>query len=150
MTRIPSPALILGLAGLIPFLWGAATSLSPGLAEVSGAAFGVRFTAQALLQGYGVVILAFMSGVIWGFAARAKGADATFGYVSSVLPALWAFFLGTGERPLALWMLLLGFVALLVLDALFARRGLAPDWWMALRLLLTGVVALCLGIGAVA
>jgi hypothetical protein len=31
MTRIPASALVLGLAGLLPFLWGAAGSLAPGL-----------------------------------------------------------------------------------------------------------------------
>ena len=32
MSAIPRPALILGLAGLIPFLWGAASELLPALA----------------------------------------------------------------------------------------------------------------------
>lgn len=150
MTRIPFSALILGLAGLIPFLWGAVTAVAPGLEDWSQSAFGFRFTSGPLLQTYGIVILSFMSGVIWGFATRAKGATAALGYALSVLPALWAFFLGTGMRPMSLWALLVGFVALLAVDALFTRRGLAPDWWMSLRLLLTGIVAACLAIGALA
>ena len=34
--RIPRPALLLGLAGLIPFLWSAATYLSPSLSASAG------------------------------------------------------------------------------------------------------------------
>lgn len=150
MTRIPTSALILGLAGLIPFVWGALTAVAPGLEGWSQSTFGFRFTSGPLLQTYGIVILSFMSGVIWGFATRATGATAALGYALSVLPALWAFVLGTGMRPMSLWALLIGFVALLAIDALFTRRGLAPDWWMSLRLLLTGIVAVCLTIGALA
>jgi hypothetical protein len=47
-------------------------------------------------------------------------------------------------------MLILGFVALLAIDASAARQGLAPAWWMSLRLLLTTVVVACLAIGVLA
>jgi hypothetical protein len=39
-----------------------------------------------------------------------------------------------------------GFAGLLALDATFAAQGLAPRWWMRLRLLLTAVVLACLGV----
>ena len=142
MSGVPRPALWLGLAGLLPFLWGALTVHIPLL----GAVLGPRFIGADLLTGYGIVILAFMSGVIWGFATRADGTPAATLYALSVLPALWAFFLG----PVSLWALALGFVALLGIDAWAARNGLAPQWWMSLRLLLTGVVTACLVIGALA
>lgn len=148
MTRIPTSALLLGLSGLIPFLWGAATHLSPELALWSTTTLGQRFTGSFLLQGYGIVILAFMSGVIWGFATRATGAVAATGYAFSVLPALWAFFMGTGAPGPALIALGAGFIALLMLDRMFQSQGLAPEWWMALRLLLTTIVVLCLAVGA--
>ncbi len=149
MTRIPTSALLLGFAGLIPFLWGGATAFMPYLAEISLDRLGPRFTGQALLQSYGIVILAFMSGVIWGFAARTQGALATKGYALSVLPALWAFFFGTIALPGALWTLLFGFVALLFLDWTFAKNGAAPEWWITLRIMLTSVVVLCLAVGGV-
>jgi hypothetical protein len=38
-------------------------------------------------------------------------------------------------------------VALLPIDWTAARAGLAPPWWMRLRLLLTTVVAACLVVG---
>ena len=40
--------------------------------------------------------------------------------------------------------LLAGFVGLLALDWAFAWAGLAPAWWMRLRIGLTAVVAACL------
>lgn len=148
MSRIPTSALILGLAGLIPFLWGALTHLSPDLGTWSTDTLGRRYSGQFLLQGYGIVILAFMSGVIWGFATRAEGAVATTGYAFSVLPALWAFFMGTGPAGPALIALGAGFIGLMMLDWMFWKQGLAPDWWMALRTLLTSVVVVCLAVGA--
>lgn len=150
MTRIPPLPLLLGLAGLIPFLWGAATALLPAPEAWSRDLLGDRFTGAALLQTYGVVILSFMSGVIWGFAARAEGALARLGYASSVLPSLWAFFFGLGAPVPSLLSLAVGFVALLALDARFARAGAAPGWWLSLRLLLTGIVTACLLASAVA
>ena len=141
MTRIPTSALLLGLSGLLPFLWGALTAHLPGVAP---AWLPGRFAGAAVLQGYGIVILSFMAGVIWGFGTRASGRQATLFYVISVLPPLWAFFAATGPASAALTALLAGFVALLAVDLSAARAGLAPHWWMALRLLLTGVVALCL------
>lgn len=149
MTRIPPTALILGLSGLIPFVWGAATVLSPDLLAFSQGMFGRRLTAHVVLQGYGVVILCFMSGVIWGFATRAAGRIAATGYALSVLPALWAFFFGLSPwPPTALVALGAGFVALLMIDWMFWSQGLAPPWWMRLRLILTGVVVPCLAVGA--
>lgn len=149
MSRIPTPALILGLAGLIPFLWGALSHAIPSLGAWSGSFIGDRFTGQALLQSYGIVILAFMSGVIWGFAARAEGPMATTGYALSVVPALWAFLLGTGALIPSLIALGGGFIALMWLDWVFWRNSLTPGWWMSLRILLTSVVTLCLIAGVV-
>jgi hypothetical protein len=144
MTPIPRPALLLGLAGLIPFFWGAASQLVPLLADWGAAVLGPRFVGPYVSLSYGTVILAFMAGVLWGFATRATGAVATSGYVLSVLPALWAFFfIGGGPVSAAMW-LAAGFAGLLGLDLLFWRQGLAPVWWMRLRLMLTAGVLACL------
>lgn len=150
MTRIPATALALGLAGLLPFLWGAAGILAPGLTGWSLGFLPGRFHGAAVMQIYGIVILSFMAGVIWGFATRATGAQAGYFYALSVLPPIWAFFAATGATGPSLWALLVGFVVLLPIDWTAARAGLAPAWWMRLRLLLTTVVSACLivGIGA--
>lgn len=144
---IPRAPLILGLAGLLPFLWGALTVLFPDLGLWTAQTLGPRFAGPYVMIFYGAVILSFMSGVLWGFAARATGTLATTGYALSVIPALWAFFM-TGGGPTSAGMnLIFGFAGLLLLDLQFARWGLAPAWWMPLRLLLSAVVIACLAVG---
>ncbi len=146
-SMIPRSALILGLAGLIPFVWGALTLVSDDLAQFGLNAFGARFIGPYVQLGYGAVILAFMSGVLWGFSAQASGIVAASGYVLSVIPALWAFlFVGGGAISAAIY-LIAGFLGLLGLDFLFWRHGLAPHWWMQLRIGLTAVVVACLAVG---
>ncbi|SFS20397.1 DUF3429 domain-containing protein [Yoonia litorea] len=142
MNSIPRSALILGLAGLIPFLWGAATILFPQLQSWGLATFGGRFVGPYVQLFYGAVILSFMSGVLWGFATKATGRAATAGYILSVIPALWAFFMTGGGPTTAAVNLIVGFLGLLMLDWHFWRLGLAPQWWMHLRVLLTGIVVI--------
>lgn len=148
MTQIPRSALLLGLAGLIPFLWGAITHVLPDLALWSAATLGPRFTGPYVGLFYGAVILSFMSGVLWGFATRASGQIAATGYALSVVPALWAFFMTGGGPVSAALNLMAGFVGILGIDWLFWKQGLAPAWWMHLRVLLSAIVVATLGITA--
>ncbi len=142
--RIPAAPLLLGLAGLIPFLWGAATLISGELAGWGIQTLGPRFIGPFVLLNYGQIILAFMSGVLWGFATKSDGEQAAINYALSTLPALWVFFtVGAGPTSSGIY-LIAGFVALLGLDFTFVRQGLAPDWWMRLRILLTTIVVACL------
>jgi hypothetical protein len=142
MTQIPRAALWFGLAGLIPFLWGAITVVQPELALWGGRALGPRFVGPYVQLFYGAVILSFMSGVLWGFATRATGTVAATGYGLSVIPALWVFFMTGGGAVSAATNLMVGFVGLLAIDRHFWKLGLAPAWWMHLRILLTGIVLL--------
>jgi hypothetical protein len=139
MTAIPKSALLLGLAGLIPFLATACALL------IGQPAFLAGLDARIMLH-YGTIILAFMSGVLWGFATKAEGRAAAQGYILSVIPALWAFFTTMGAPLQGLYALILGFLGLLGLDWHFWHSGLAPAWWMHLRLILSAVVLACLAI----
>lgn len=141
--RIPPAALILGAAGLLPFLWSAATHLSPELAAWAGGYLPPLFIGAYVGLTYGTVILSFMSGVLWGFAAR--GED-IMPYALSVIPALWAFFTVTDASDTSSIFLIAGFIGLLLLDGTYAAQGLAPAWWMRLRLPLTLVVLACLAV----
>ena len=141
---IPRSALVLGLAGLLPFVWGVVTLWSPSAALQTVALVGPRFIAPYVGLFYGAIILSFMSGVLWGFASKAEGQVAASGYALSVLPALWAFFTTGGGSESAAIALIAGFVGLLALDWLFWRHGLAPAWWMKLRVILTAGVVVCL------
>lgn len=136
--NIPRMPLILGLAGLIPFALG-------GITAIYGEAALARAIGIHILLQYGTVILAFMSGVLWGFAAQGKGWN--LGYALSVIPALWAFFATLADAPMRLLALGLGFVVILALDWLFQRRALTPNWWLPLRLILTSCVLICLALG---
>ena len=133
--RPPAPAIWLTAAGALPFLAGAAMILGfwPG-------------AGQTLVVAYGTVILCFMSGVLWGFASR--GGGAWWPYIASVAPALYVFFFvlrhdwALPGQPLA--HLIAGFASLLLLDAAFQFRGLAPRWWLTLRIPVSAVVLACL------
>jgi len=140
MNQIPKSALILGLAGLIPFIWGAVTVMVPSLATWGQSTLSGRFIGPFVQLFYGAIILSFMSGVLWGFSTKATGQMATASYVLSVIPALWAFFMTGGGPTAAAVNLIVGFLGLLLLDWHFWRLGLAPPWWMHLRGLLTAIV----------
>jgi hypothetical protein len=143
---IPRSALFLGLAGLLPFLWGALNVLYPPSLAWGGTMLSPMFKGTYVSLTYGTVILSFMSGVLWGFATKAKGPAAALGYGLSVIPALWAFFMVNGQPGDAAVNLAAGFVGLLLLDFSFAGQGLTPPWWMRLRLILTAVVLACLAV----
>jgi hypothetical protein len=145
--RIPTPALALGLAGLIPFLWAALLCL--GLLDPTDLPLppALKGDGRLIMIRYGGIILPFMSGVLWGFATKANGPQAFAAYSLSVLPALWWFFLPGSGLSSALINLTSGYIGLLVLDFAFQRWGLAPPWWIALRIILTAGVILCLTIG---
>ena len=137
MNRIPYAPLALGLAGLIPFIFGALTSLG-WLPSVWGMG-GPMFTLA-----YGSVILSFMSGVLWGFATKTAGSRAAAGYALSVLPALWAFFMHGDTLFSAATYQITGFLGLLLLDFQFSKWDLTPTWWMRLRVILSTIVIVCL------
>ncbi len=149
---IPKAPLALGLAGLIPFLVGAALTVFVK-EDLSGPNSYPLFSpgdGQAILIAYGIVILCFMSGVLWGFATKAEERRAFVFYAWSVVPALWVFFTATshvfnvpafGSTGANL---IVGFLGLLALDWHFWKNKLTPEWWMRLRILLTTIVTLCL------
>lgn len=145
-TRIPRPALLLGLAGLLPFLWSAATHLSPALSAWAATGLSPMFLGAYVGLTWGTVVLAFMSGVLWGFATRAEGREATVAYTLSVIPALWGFLMVSDASDTSAIFLAAGFTGLLLLDATFQAWGLAPRWWLRLRVMLTVVTLACLAI----
>ena len=124
------------------------TSLNDPLAVWGQQTLGVRFVGPFVQLSYGVVILSFMSGVLWGFAVRADKQHAPLCFGLSVVPALWVFFMtGRGMASDSI-NLICGFLAVLLIDLAFSRWGLTPPWWMRLRSLLTAVVVICIGVSA--
>ncbi len=144
MRGVPSTALALGAAGLIPMIWGVGEIYLPVIRQISEDWINSWFYAPYATLRYAGIILVFMSGVLWGFAAQANGASASMGYKLSVLPALYAFFFVLGDTQEVAIKLAVGFVLVLGLDALFHRQKMTPEWWMRLRVVLTVVMVTCL------
>jgi hypothetical protein len=130
-TRLPSAALALGLAGLVPFVLCAIAALSMPDARTAG-----WITA---LLGYGAVTLALLGGVHWGLvlAQPEAGPKDRLRLALGVLPSLigWAALLVTLVLPLevGLAVLIAGFAATVLAEARLQRGGLVPSGYMWLR-----------------
>ena len=147
--KIPTGALILGLSGVLPFAWGAVTLLSEEAFNFGIENFGARFVGPLIQLSYGVIILCFMSGVLWGFATKMDEKNGSLGYILSVLPALWAF-LSMGRGPISDTIsLIVGFLAVLLIDRHLYLLKLTPLWWMNLRIPLTFIVISLLALGII-
>lgn len=136
----PRLAILLGYAGLIPFISGAI-----GI-WITPAAW--RADVLTALLHYAAVILAFMGAIHWGLAmARERQDDAAHRQLGlSVLPALLGWLAISNGLPalLALGVLFAGFIGLYLADVHAARLELAPRWYPALRKPLTAVVLVSL------
>ncbi|MDA8051978.1 MAG: DUF3429 domain-containing protein [Rhodospirillales bacterium] len=136
MTRLPLLATLLGLAGLLPFLFC-------GFASLAQAA---TWALPALI-GYGAVVLAFLGAVHWGLALAPQAPAAAAPpeverarLLLGVVPALigWAALLV--PRWAGLLVLIAGFVGVLVMEAAGHRRLLVPPGYMWLRWILSVAV----------
>jgi len=138
LRHLPPVAILLGAAGLVPFM-------VLGLGAV-GANADRSFGAAEALGGYGAVILAFVGGVHWGFtlgeAGEPRAARARLGL--GVIPSLvgWAAIVCgiIGQPVLSLIVLIGGFIGTLILEFRAQKRDLMPSGYLALRVALTGVV----------
>ena len=146
MKKIPNSALILGLSGLIPFFWGTVTSLDFALENLKLIGLSEEYTGSRINLIYGTIILAFMSGVLWGFAANVGGKRQPIGFILSVLPALWAFFTFNGLLINPLAGLIIGFLGVFAIDVRFHYWQLTAEWWLSLRCILTLLVIICLSV----
>lgn len=147
-SQIPRPALLLGLAGLIPFI-GSALLLWSGAVSLS-------FYSVQILVAYGAVILSFLGGVNWG--AALLGREYNKGVTNfpsqlawSVVPSLvaWLCLLVSAQvdqsvltlnllpQALSLIVLVAAFVLQYILDHRSAALGRLPLWFARLRLILT-------------
>ena len=139
---LPTIAMLLGIAGLIPFA-------VCGLGALANAPPNDEYALLGLIA-YGAVILAFLGGVHWGFGLDAVApADiqrARFGL--GVLPSLigWVALLVAfvGFPRSALAVVVLGFLLTTVVEARASRRGYVPRGYMGLRWVLSSLVVIIL------
>ena len=146
MKKIPNSALILGLSGLIPFFWGTVTSLDFVLESLKLTGLSEQYIGPRISLIYGTIILAFMSGVLWGFAANIEDKRRPVGLTLSVLPALWAFFTFSGTLINPFISLIIGFLGVFAVDVRFYYWQLTPEWWLSLRSILTLFVIIFLSV----
>lgn len=139
-SRLHPLAILLGLAGLLPFIACGLLATTPT---------GER-GAEALAA-YGAVILAFLGGVHWGFALQEPSkhwerARLALGIVPSLVGwvSLLLFFAVDVEAGLGL--LLVGFVGTTFVESRAAAAGLVPSSYMRLRYVLSTVVIAVLAV----
>jgi len=149
LNRIPGPALVLGYLGLLPFLYGVALlHVAPGTLPTFGFVGSNPEGGLRLLARFGATILAFMGGCLWGFASAPPRMPTVAILAATAAPPLWAA-LAIDPNPArsCLW-LAFGYALLQAIDVVFQRLGVAPAYWLGLRLPLTSGVITCLLIGA--
>ncbi len=138
-TAIPTAALWLGGAGLIPFI-------APVAALWLGSA-GWRDLAWLALHAYAAVILGFTGAVGWGAALRESDASRLWRAMGwSVIPALLAWVALLLPHPQGVALLLLGFAVQYLMDRRAVAMGWLPAWYGRLRRVLTAGVTACLAL----
>lgn len=129
LDRIPNSALILGLAGLLPF-WGLAIFIMVLDTPMK------NYVIQAEIT-YGAVILSFLGGIHWGLAAinerHANWLSLGWG-VTPPLIAWGALFL---QPSLGLILLIIGFLAAAIIDFRVFSSNIDNTWFGGLRTVLS-------------
>jgi hypothetical protein len=132
VARRPTLPFVLGLSGLVPF-WALALAKATGWPhalppnEVAG-----------MLATYGATILSFLGGIRWGVAvATPEQRRVATDYVFGVTPQLFAWGALVLPDPWRFVVLAVGVLALGPIDRNLVARGLAPDWFGRLRIVLS-------------
>jgi Protein of unknown function (DUF3429) len=145
----PRPILpfLLGIAGLVPFVffsWQTVFADDPEAAIVS----------TFYLAGYGAVILSFLGGTRWGAEIQRNPSNPVSMMLclamapplvgwAAMMPVMW------DRWQVVLGMLAAGLALQLVWDVIAIRRGVFPNWYLPLRILLTTIAVLSLLAAAV-
>lgn len=156
---IPQPALLVGLAGTLPYLGTAIGSLylswniSKSHADFTGA-ISEKFVLltpdtaehwlpilQTVQVGYGACILSFLGAIHWGFEMSGYGGEVGVKrYLLGATPALIAWPSVLLPVDLALIAHFVTFTGVWFADSAAARKGYAPGWYNQYRFLLTFIV----------
>ncbi len=131
MKPVPALPALFGGVLILPFIYAAAALA--GLITPPRAYWADPFT---VLNSYGAIYLGMLGGVYWGFAAkRATILDALI----AIVPPFAAF--GASISPTPVLPYAIGIAGMLGFDLIFIARGLAPKWWLSLRVY-SGVIAI--------
>ncbi len=120
-TRPPVVPLVLGIAGLVPFI-ACALAWRGGFAlPLIGGGQGARMA----LVVYAIAILSFLGGVRWGIALAMEEGKGDRDYILSVVPVLMAWSALYVSAPADLWVLFAAMVAWGLMDYGMACRTIA-------------------------
>lgn len=162
---IPTPALVLGITGLFPFIACAALACLPELGSTllgnslfsrSGETMSsnaIQHEAVFALGAYGAIILSFLGGVRWGNLLNSKTQLRYWGpLILSVVPSLIAWPALLLPNAWMLSVLAAGFVLQYAYDVEGVRQKTLPIWFGKLRTILTtgATVSLLAGLLAIA
>lgn len=137
---VPRTARLLGLAGLLP-------QLAAGYVLLENSS-DWHYTALSMAYAYAALILSFLGGLWWGLAAQATRPPGWVWY-AAVVPSLialasaWPWATGETWPGPSMVVLGLGLIAALGVDWQLRRTGVAPTWWLSLR------VPLSIGLGGI-
>lgn len=140
--RLPFLAILLGAAGLLPFLIS-------GLGAVSAEPQAARAACDMLIV-YGAIVLSFLGAVHWGFTLATDHDPAERPrLLLGVAPSIGAWLaagvgLWLGNRVLGLLVMAALFVGTAVVEWRAHERGWVPGGYIALRLALTAIVVIIL------
>lgn len=135
---LPRTVAWLGYGGLLPFVLLAPASL---LDHHHGAVW------SDALVAYGAIILSFIGALHWGLAMtlpELSERQRSVWFTWSVVPALIAWPAVLFSPIVAAPLLVFGFIAHYLQDRRLARQANLPDWYLPLRLRLSGVAVICL------
>jgi len=127
---IPNSALVLGLSGLLPFVFLGAIYVyqSPD----------VNSEIRSALLAYGAIILSFLGGVRWGVAMSEASPTRIISQLCvSIMPSVVGWIAFLIKNQIGLFILTAAFFLILLLD--YKLPG-APNWYFRLRALLSSAV----------
>ncbi|MER0238064.1 DUF3429 domain-containing protein [Fulvimarina sp. MAC8] len=130
-------AWILGLGGLLPFVFLAGLLAYGGTSTIAFGTVTLAFTA------YSAAILSFLGGIRWGLGMRPASHHQKRELILSVVPSLAGWVLVLIPSPYVFAGFAICFAAHGGWDLNSVRRRKLPQWFGRLRLVLTVVVVLC-------
>ncbi|PWQ96468.1 DUF3429 domain-containing protein [Leucothrix pacifica] len=132
------------LIKLLTYLGAAPFFLAAGLSFAGNTFLGV--TASQWFLSYGLVILSFMAGTLWGQVINEQSHIKAIAIATNAITlAAWFTFL-LGSPSLTLVMVALGFVALYLLEATFMKPLNKPSYYLSLRRNVTTLVVIAHGL----
>jgi hypothetical protein len=131
--RVRPAALVLGLAGIVPY-WVAALILLTDIGPVAASGVILAMTA------YGAVGLAFLGGIRWGLALRPQGTRRQARELALSIGAPLAGFAALMAPPVVgVSVLIAGLLTQALWDQICADSGRLPAWFARLRMILTSL-----------